>query len=282
MVEIDEEWRVAGHDDEVGVAFQAGHPRGFADGGAEVALAAVAGDGVFADENLRTGLAVVFIKKIVVRHEPLGRVVEMFVHDVGVRLLGVAAFPMVRDELHVGIPLLDVLDEQRPAFAVGIAAVLVADFHVFQIERRGMAGLGAESAPKRIGRAVRVFNRVERVLHPLAHVRQRNALVVVRHAAFDVEVWRCAEVLAHDEVFVVAEAVRGVVFPDIPERCARVNVADGFFPLIHLIHRVALDPATAGEPEKRRVQRVNGLRKVGTQPVIFPSRLGQHGNHVEK
>ena len=60
MVQIHEQRRVAGHFHHVGVAFHAGHERRLAEGRAQIALAGVLRDGVFADENFRA-VAVVFV-----------------------------------------------------------------------------------------------------------------------------------------------------------------------------------------------------------------------------
>jgi hypothetical protein len=213
VVGVAEEGGIGGHDHDVGVPFHSGHEGGFAEGAAEVAEAGVAGDGVFPDEDLRA-LAVVGVVFAGVVHEPLGGVVVVFIDDGGHGVPGVAAFPVVGDQVDVGVSGLDGADEQGPAFAVGGPAVLVADLEVFEAEGGGVAVAGAEAAPDRVGGAVGVLDGIEGVLHPLIHDVHRGVLAM-GHAGVDAEQRFRAEVLGHLEVFMVADGVGGLVAPDV-------------------------------------------------------------------
>ena len=92
--------------------------------------------------------------------------------------IGRVTVPHVGDELYLGMPFLDGLVEERPAFVVGGTAVLIADLHVLQVERRGMAVSGAGGAPEAIGRAIGIFDCVQGVLHPRPHAVERDVLVM--------------------------------------------------------------------------------------------------------
>src|ERR1019366_4617415 len=113
------------------------HERGFPEGRAEIALTAVLCDGIFADEDLRP-LAVVSVVAVRLPDEELGIAVVMFVDEVGSGI-GRVTVPHVGDELYLGMPFLDGLVEERPAFVVGGTAVLITDLHVPQVKRRGLA-----------------------------------------------------------------------------------------------------------------------------------------------
>ena len=91
------------------------------------------------------------------------------------------------DQLHLRIFGADGVCQQRPALDIIRSAVFIADLHVFQIKRRGMTGLRAQTAPHGIGRAIGVFNRIERILNPLPHLSRRHADAIQCHAVIDVE-----------------------------------------------------------------------------------------------
>ena len=280
MVQVHQQRRVARHHDVVGISLQAGHESRFANGTAQIAEAAVFGDGVFADENFRTR-AIILVEVRGVAHEKFRRVVEMFIHDVRLRVIGITALPMVGDELDFRIFRVNRIHEQRPAFAVGRAAVFVADLQIFQVERCGMSGLGAHRAPDGIGRAIGIFNRIQRVLHPLAQAIERDGFFV-RHADIDAKQRLGTEVFGKLQIFVIAQAVRGVVTPDVPERRARIQVANGVLPMIHVREVVALHPAAAGKAHEGGMQSLQRFREVSAQAVILPGLVGQERNHVEK
>ena len=147
VIHVHKQRRVAGHRHDVRVPFHAGHERGLAHRPAQVAAASAGRDGIFADENLRT-IPAVGIVAMGLADEEIGIVVIMLIHDVG-HAVGRITAPDVGDELYLRILRLDRFVEKRPALVVGGAAVLIADFHVFQVERRGMAVLRAQPAPNR-------------------------------------------------------------------------------------------------------------------------------------
>ena len=136
MIQIHQQRRVAGHDDLIGIALEAGHERGFADGAAQITLAGVLSDSVFADENFGAGSILVVILGGVA-HEPFWSVVVMVIHNIW-RAIAIIS-PAIGHQSHVGIFLLDGFIEQRPAFEIGgTVGIFVADFHVGQIKRRRM------------------------------------------------------------------------------------------------------------------------------------------------
>ena len=118
-----------------------------------------------------------------------------------------------------------------------------------------MTHLGATRTPKRICRAVGKFYRVERVLYPLIHAIQRDGFLV-RHADIDVKQRLRAEIFRHLQILIKTQSLRGVIFPDVPQRRARINVTNRIFPMIHVREIIALDPAAAGKTQKFRMQRV--------------------------
>ena len=280
VIQIHQQRRVAGHDDMIRIAFQSGHEGGLAQGAAKIAQPAVARHGVLADKDLWS-FAIVLVEMRGVTHEPFGRVIKVFVHDVRLGCAGVAAEPMVGDTFDVRVFGANLIDEQRPAVGIGGTAVLVADLQVFQVKRRGMAGSGPPCAPGGIGAGVGVLDGVECVLHPLPHLVQRNGFPV-RHPDVDTKERLRAEVLRQLQVFVKPETVCGVIAPDVPERCARINVADGLLPVVHPVYRLAFHPAATGKAHERRPQRVKCFGKIRAQTVVLPRLLRQQRDHVEE
>ena len=145
-----------------------------------------------------------------------------------------------------------------------------------------MAVLGPERAPRAGGRAVGVLDGIQRVLHQLPHLVQRHDLLV-RHAAIDDEERLRAEVLAHLEILVKAEAVRRVILPDVVLGAALGRVADGLLPAVGQAHHVAFDPAAAGEADEARLQPGQHLGQVGPQAVraALPGPLRKERHHVQ-
>ena len=195
MVRIAEQRRVRSHRHDVRVAFHACHESGFTDGAAQIALAGVAGDRVFAHENLRA-FAVVTVIAMRLLHEKFRCAVIMFIHDIRLGMLGNIALPIVGDELHVRIFRFDRIVEKRPTIIVGLRAVLVTDLQILHVERCRMTVLRAQSAPETVRRAVRIFQSVKRVLHPLSHLIHRDDFLV-RHADVDAEQRLGTQVFGH-------------------------------------------------------------------------------------
>lgn len=183
-MDIGEQRRVGGHGHDIGIAFQADHERRFADGRAQVSLAAPLGDRIFTDIDPRTS-AIVSVILAGVGDEEFRVAVVMLVDDLD-RAVGRVTTPNIRHNLQMRIAGLDRVVEQGVAFAVGAAAVFVANLDLFQIKRRGVAIPSADRAPAAGGRPVGVFDGVERILHPRPHLVHGHVLAM-RHAAVDDE-----------------------------------------------------------------------------------------------
>ena len=206
----------------------------------------------------------------------------MFVHKIRGRGFGIGATAQIRvaDELQVGIFRAQGVDIQRPAGKVVRSAVFIADFHVLEIKRGGMAHLRAARTPESVRRPVGKFHRVQRVLHPLIHPVQRNGFMM-GHAHIDAEQRFGTQVLRQLQVFVETQAMRGIIAPDIPQRRARINVANGVFPMVHVRKIIALHPAAAGKAQKRRMQRSQRFGQIHAQAVIFPGLFREQRHHVQ-
>ena len=279
MVDVDEERCIGRHRDHIGIAFQAGHERGLADGAAQAAFAGVLGDGIFADKDLVAG-PVVFVVFVGVADEEFRIAVVVFVDNLHRAVLGIAAGPVVGDQLDVRIFGLDGIMEQRIALVVGRPAILVADLEILQPEWGGMPGLGAHGTPLAVGRPIGILDGVERILHVLIHLVHRDDFPV-RHADIDAEEGVGIEILAELEVFVVAQRMRGVVLPDVVLGAAFGDIPDGLLPPVGHVHGVALNPAAARETDECRLEPDQHLAQVRPQPMAFPGGCRQHRDHVQ-
>ena len=280
MVQVHEQRRVAGHDHHVRVAFDPGHKRRLPDRPAQIAFPGVAGDCILAHKNLRA-LAVIPVVPMRLPHKKFRRVVIMLVHHIGQRVLGVSPLPVVCDQLHVRILCLDRLHEQRPTLSICPAAIFVADFHETQIERRRMAVLCSQTAPKTVRVSVGIFDGVQRVLHPLPHLAYRDHFLV-RHSTVDVKKRRRTEILAHLQIFVEPQTMRRIIFPDVPKWRPRIHVPNRVLPMIHVRHVIPLHPAPAGETHERRFQGVYGLGQIHPQPMPLPGLVRHQRNHINE
>jgi hypothetical protein len=79
-----------------------------------------------------------------------------------------------------------------------------------------VSGLGAQRTPSGIGRAVGIFYGIQGILNPRAHLVQRDT-IMERHAIVDAKERLGTEILAHLQVFVEAESLRGIVAPGVPK-----------------------------------------------------------------
>ncbi len=89
-IDVDEERRVGGHDDDVAVALEAGHPGGVAEGCAEVGGGRAFARGPLADEDFRPA-AIVVVVAVGVDEELLRGAVEVGVEGVVVVVEDVGA-----------------------------------------------------------------------------------------------------------------------------------------------------------------------------------------------
>ena len=179
----------------------------------QVAVARAFGDRVFAHVDLVLAAVVRVVLAGRCSMKNSGDVVVVLVQQFDGAVLG-HAVPELADQLHLGISLLDGVVEEGVTLVVERAAVLVADLHELQVERRGVAGLGPQRAPFALRRAVGVLDGIQGVLHVLVHLVHRH-VVVVGHAAVDDEQRLGPDVLAELEIFVVAQAVVGMIAPEI-------------------------------------------------------------------
>ena len=134
----------------------------------------------------------------------------------------------VGDKYHFRVLGLDGVVEQAVMILVDRSAVLVADFHVLQVEGGRMAGLGPEPAPLAFDRAVGIFDGIQGVLDPGADLSLRTC-VLVGYAAVDDEQRLRADVFTELQILVVAQAVGGTVSPQVPVAGPLGQVADAVF-----------------------------------------------------
>ena len=282
----DEERSIGAHDHDVAVAFQPGHERGLGHGSNQVAASGSLRDGILAEIDLRIA-AVIFIVGGIAVKETTGRGVHVRIDD----LIAEALRFDVRDEVHFRVFLFDRLVDQDIAFVVVPAAVLVPDFHVFEVERSRMSVLRAFSAPFCCDVAVGIFDGVQSILHERPHLIHRDDIhgisavaCFMAHAAVNDEHRFGMEVFAHLEVFVVAEAVRAVVAPVVVVLVdAFLHRPNGVFPDGAMLNAATFHEATAGEAHKRGFHRDKTFHQIRTQTVLaaFPGFLREERYHVE-
>ena len=129
-VDVDEQRRVAGEDDDVAVALHAGHPGGVAEGGAQVGGGRAFAGGPLADEDFGA-VAVGLVVVVDVVEELLGGAVVVVVDDVGRDAFDGRG----GDDLEVRVLRLDGVVELGVAAVVAaglIELVFVADLDVVQ------------------------------------------------------------------------------------------------------------------------------------------------------
>ena len=97
-----------------------------------------------------------------------------------------------------------------------------------------------------------------------------GALLKMRHAAVDDKEGLRSNVFAELQVFVIAQAVGGIITPEIPMAGPLGNVPDGLFPAYGIRQLVPLHKATAGKPHKGRVHLYEHLRQVRAQAIGTP------------
>ena len=271
-VQIGKERRVGGHLHNIGIAFHAGHEGGFAQRGTEIAIGAVSrGYRVFANKDFGAGPAVTVIFGGI-RNEGAGAGIIMFIRDLH-RPAGGQAAPVGGNQMDRRVVRPDGIIKVGEIGVVIGAAVFVADFQKFQIERGGMAVGGAQRTPGRIGGAIRILDQIQGILHPRAKLAAGDgiigaAIVAQCQPGVDVVQRLHAHVLAVLEIFVEAKAVGGPVAPGVVVMAGPVGaVADGFLPAHRIGERVRFDEVSARETEERWMERGEHARQVRAQSV---------------
>src|SRR6185369_12116661 len=92
-----------------------------------------------------------------------------------------------------------------------------------------------------------------------------------------------AQVLAHLQILVVAEAMGGMILPDIVLGPAFRGLGYGLLPPISQAHCVSFHPAAARKTNKGRLQTSQHFRQILPQSVrtILPRFLRKQRYHVE-
>ena len=225
-------------------------------------MAALAVAGVFADVD-RRALALIHAPAV---GERLRARVVVVVHHVerGVR------HALVGDEDEVRVLRLDRVVENAVALVVFRPPVLVADLHVFQAERLGVAVGGAQRAVFGGSVAADVLNAVERVLQPPLDllVRARHALArLAGHAAVHHIHEVGAQILAELAEFQHAQAVRGAVAPQIPVAGTILHRAARLLPVDGVLQVDALHHAAAGEAQEAGAQAAQHVHQIAAEAV---------------
>ena len=284
-VHVGNEGRVGSQEHDIRITLHAGHERRLAQRRRQIAVSSVTGSHrVFANKHVRPAAAVTVILRRV-RNERRWIRIIMLVLNLH-RHCGRNAAPVRNDQVHRGVIRLNGAIEKRVAIIVIRAAIFVANFEVFQVERSGVAVGRPQRAPVSVGVAVAVFNQVQGILHPGPHLIERHGIVGVAVVAETksrvdpVERFH-AQVFAEQKELVQAEAVGGPIAPGVvqvpgPQR----QVAHGLFPS----HRVGQIPTfneiAAWVAKKRRPQSRQQTGQVGPQAVgaIMECSIGKERN----
>ena len=303
---------VGGHLHHVGVALHGGEIESFGQGSLNVAGTTVEMGGPFPEIYVRLATVVRIVIVLVVNH-PSGLHVVVFVDHWNALLCGelpaelvIGAFVEWADGAyhfyfrvrsgHGVVDFVEALGKHRSNH------ILIADAYVFEVERLGMAGLGAESTPSGgAGVAVGVFYQVEHILNVGVHLLHRNAALLAVGGGEGVAVVRRVarvlagdasghhrerlgtDVLAEKEIFMVAQAAGLVISPEVTKRLARLKRTDGALPVVDVVDTVAVGHAAAGKAHEARMEVGERLRQVGAEAVAAPLEgvAREERNHVE-
>ena len=284
-----EDGGVAHHRHRLAVVLAAFHEHGLADGGVHVTPpAAVLRHGVLAYVDVGGGVRLVVVASVLADEE-VGRVVVVLVLQLH-RLGNVIKIVAVGNQVEVRPAGLDGSVELHVAPHVVVAVehelLLVADFHVCQVEGFGMAIGGTHPAVESLGgRTPCVFDGVEGFLH----VGVELVLVhfpVVSDAHVDHEQGMCAQVLGQLQQLVVAQAVAHPVAP-VTVQVAR-SLLDGSHALLPLeavggaVGVGSLDVASAGKAHEAWMQVGQHLRQVFAATVRTALEGGREEAHHVK
>ena len=313
-----EEGSVGSHVHNVGIALDASHEGSLVEGAFEHVLTLGAGQrglgdvaGILASKHLRA-LAVVLVVAADVLHEPLLVAVVVLVDEVGLQACHlVPAIGELLATLVVGLRTggaynldlrilgTDSLHEVLEALGIERSPLLVAHADELQVEGGGVAHVGTQFTPLRIGSAVAELDEVEAVVDVGlqvggSHMHAGGILVVVLILAgqSDVEdgqrlgtdVLRQAEQLVEAHAVglevVGEEAVGEGVVPAVLIQRTVLNRSHGVLPLVARGEVGALYDAAAGEAEHAGMQVLQVLNEVGTEASL-PGVGGEERHVVE-
>ncbi len=185
--------------------------------------------------------------------------------------------------------------------------VLVAYSYIFQVEWLLVSGGSTLGAPLRLHVAIGILYEVQDVLNvvvellhgysALLTILQKLYIgtlggvvgivgvtsgVLAGYARSDHGERLGADVLAEAEVFVVAQSARLMVAPEVTQRLALMEFADGALPVVDVVDAVAMRHASTGEAHEARMEVGKRLGEVGTQSVAATVEGGarEERNHV--
>ncbi len=152
-----------------------------------------------------------------------------------------------------------------------------------------MSGLGTHTPPARCPCiAVCILYQIEHILYVLRHLFHwnsallpvssnkvmrmcgRHAGVLARHTGSKHRQRLCTQVLAEQEIFMIAKAACLMITPQVGKRLTLIKFAYRTLPVINIIYTVAMGHATSGETHKLWFQAGKYFGKVGTQTVFTP------------
>ena len=145
-----------------------------------------------------------------------------------------------------------------------------------------MSGGSTFSAPFGINTTVSVFDKVENILSILLHFFPRHTAllshsgdVAVGMVGVDMRILArntgcnngerlSANILAEQEILVVAETPCLVIAPEVEKRFSSFERAYRAFPIVDIVDAFAMSHTTAGEADELRLEVGESLRKVDT------------------
>jgi len=265
-VDVGEDGSVGGHDDEVAVALEAGHPGGVAEGCAEVGGGGSFTRGPFADEDFRA-VTVGVVVAVRVGEELLRATVEVIIDHIGSD-----GFDRSRgDELKFRVPLLDGLVELRVTAVIGagfVELVLVTDFNVGEMKGSRVAVFGAFRTPLGGGASGHVLDLIEGILNVGLEVGAGVYVLLVEGVSGVYSEERVhVEVLAPLQEFEETHAVGGLITPRAGVRGTVDERAKGLLPLEALVDVVAFKVVAAGEAKEGGVHGSELLHEVDAVAV---------------
>ncbi len=283
--DVDEQRRIRGHDDDIGIALESGHVGGVAERALEIGGGGIARDtgGPLALENLGLGAVVAIVFRgtgVRQNFRPHVKVMVLHVADAVRRAGRTVALDGGINELQFGILGLDGIVELLEAPVVVAAPVLVADFNVGERERGGVAVLRALRAPFGVHVAGDVFDFVEGILHVRFQIRAGGHFAIAEgEARKHREQGLHFQIFAPVEKLQQAQAVGSAVIPGAGVAGALGDVADGFFPVEPVGHAVALEEIAAGKAQEGRVvlgQQLHDVRAIAIRAVVVGGREQRH------